>query len=46
MFIATLFTIVSRHRSNVKCPLTDEWIKKGTWNSIQWIITQPQKRKK
>ena len=41
MFIAALFTIAKIWKQ-LKCPSTDEWIKK-IWHKyiIQWITTQP-----
>ena len=43
MFIAALFTI-AKTRKQLKCPSTDEWIKKMWFIYIvviQWKITQP-----
>ena len=39
MFIAALFTI-ARTWKPLKCPSTDEWIKK-MWPYIEWNIAQP-----
>ena len=40
MFIAALFTIAKTWKQ-LKCPLTEEWIKMWYIYSIQWNITQP-----
>ena len=42
MFIAALFRI-ARTWKQLKCPLTDEWIKKMWYTHTQWDTTQPQK---
>ena len=38
LFTAALFTI-ARTWKQPRCPLTDEWIKNGTYT--HWNITQP-----
>ena len=40
VFIAALYTI-AKARKQPKCPLTEEWIKMGTYT--QWNITQSLK---
>ena len=54
MFTATLFTTTNTQKQ-LKCPLIDEWIKKGcvrvcvsthTHTYIIWNITQPSKTMK
>ena len=40
MFIAALFTIAKTWKQ-LKCPPTEEWIKKMCYIYIQWNITQP-----
>ena len=42
LFIAALFTI-ARTWKQLRCPLTDEWIKKFSVYT-QWNIIQPKKR--
>ena len=40
MFIAALFTVAKTWKQP-KYPLTDEWIKKMWYISLQWNIIQP-----
>jgi hypothetical protein len=42
MFIAALFTI-AKHWKQLRCPTTDEWIKKNCGAYTQRSITQPQR---
>ena len=42
MFIAALFTIAETWKQ-LKCPSTDEWIKKIWWIYTWWNTTQPWK---
>ena len=42
MLIAALFRIAKTWKQ-LKCLLTDEWIKKMWYIDVQWTITQPLK---
>ena len=38
----SLFTKQPRHGNNIKCPMTNEQIKKMWYTYIQWNTIQPQ----
>ena len=45
MFTAALI-LIAKTWKQLKCPLTDEWIKKIYYIYMQWNTAQPQKKKK